>query len=276
MILDAKGLKEKLQEKNKKRLDDLKAKNITPKVVTIRQGLDYGAVLYEKSLSKDLLKLGIEHIKLTFDENDDLNFVLDKLEKYLNDKNVGAILPLKPFKNKDVEIAVENKISYEKDIDAVSYYTKGKVYSMEFDGNHPLTPRAAIELLKYNGYKLFKKRCLIINRSTVVGIPLSLMLLKEDATVTICHSKSDDIKGLIRENKFIFTAIGKPNYFDGSYFNSNNVVVDISTNYKDGKVTGDLDYLSCKDVVEALSIVPGGVGILTKELFLSSLLRYYL
>ena len=147
---------------------------------------------------------------------------------------------------------------------------------MDFSGHVPITALASIELLKFYGYDLKGEKCLVINRSQVVGLPLSLMLLKEDATVTIAHSKSRELKSLIKDNKFIFTAIGKPEYFDKSYFNSNNIVIDISTNYKSGKVTGDVLFDDVVNNVSAISPVPGGVGRITKSLLLKEILSYYL
>lgn len=276
MLLKAIDLEKKISEENLATIKELNDRNIKVKLLTIRVGDDYGSILYEKSLGKTLSKYGGEHIKLVFNEDDDENDIIREVKKQLEDMTIGGILPLKPFKNKNLESKIDDLIDYKRDIDAVSYMSKARIYDMDFSGHVPITALASIELLKFYGYDLKGEKCLVINRSQVVGLPLSLMLLKEDATVTIAHSKSRELKSLIKENKFIFTAIGKPEYFDKSYFNSNNIVIDISTNYKSGKVAGDVLFDDVVDNVSAISPVPGGVGRITKSLLLKEILSYYL
>lgn len=276
MLLKAIDLEKKISEENLATIKELNDRNIKVKLLTIRVGDDYGSILYEKSLGKTLSEYGGEHINLVFNEDDDENKIISEVKKQLEDMTIGGILPLKPFKNKYLESKIDNLIDYKRDIDAVSYMSKARMYDMDFSGHVPITALASIELLKFYGYDLKGEKCLVINRSQVVGLPLSLMLLKEDATVTIAHSKSRELKSLIKENKFIFTAIGKPEYFDKSYFNSNNIVIDISTNYKSGKVTGDVLFDDVVDNVSAISPVPGGVGRITKSLLLKEILSYYL
>lgn len=276
MLLKAIDLEKKISEDNLATIKELNDRNIKVKLLTIRVGDDYGSFLYEKSLGKTLSEYGGEHIKLVFDEDDDENKIISEVKKQLEDMTIGGILPLKPFKNKYLESKIDNLIDYKRDIDAVSYMSKAKMYDMDFSGHVPITALASIELLKFYGYDLKGEKCLVINRSQVVGLPLSLMLLKEDATVTIAHSKSRELKSLINENKFIFTAIGKPEYFDKSYFNSDNIVIDISTNYKSGKITGDVLFDDVVNNVSAISSVPGGVGRITKSLLLKEILCYYL
>lgn len=276
MLLKAIDLEKKITEENLEAIKDLNNRNIKVKLLTIRVGDDYGSILYEKSLGKTLSEYCGEHIKLVFSEDDDENEIISEVKKQLEDMTIGGILPLKPFKNKNLELKIDNLIDYKRDIDAVSYMSKARIYDMDFSGHVPITALASIELLKFYGYDLKGEKCLVINRSQVVGLPLSLILIKEDATVTIAHSKSRELKSLIKENKFIFTAIGKPEYFDKSYFNSNNVVIDISTNYKSGKVTGDVLFDDVVENVSAISPVPGGVGRITKSLLLKEILSYYL
>lgn len=276
MLLKAIDLEKKITEENLEAIKFLNNRNTKVKLLTVRVGDDYGSILYEKSLEKTLSEYGGEHIKLVFSEDDEENEIISKVKKQLEDMTIGGILPLKPFKNKYLESKIDNLIDYKRDIDAVSYMSKARIYDMDFSGHIPITALASIELLKFYGYDLKGEKCLVINRSQVVGLPLSLMLLKEDATVTIAHSKSRGLKSLIKDNKFIFTAIGKPEYFDKSYFNSNNIVIDISTNYKSGKVTGDVLFDDVVNNVSAISPVPGGVGRITKSLLLKEILSYYL
>lgn len=276
MLLKAIDLENKITEENLAILNELKDRNIKVKLLSIRVGDDYGSILYENSLGKTLSSYGGEHIKLIFREDENEDKIIDQIKSHLNDSTIGGILVLKPFKNKYLELKIDDLIDYKRDLDAVNFKSKAKIYDLDFSGHVPITALASIELVKFYGYDLTGEKCLIINRSQVVGIPLSLMLLKENATVTIAHSKSKDLKSLIKENKFIFTAIGKAEYFDSSYFNSDNIVIDISTNYKSGKVTGDVLLEDVVDKVSAISPVPGGVGRITKSLLLKEILSYYL
>ena len=276
MLLKAIDLENKINEENLEILQELKEKNIKVKLLSIRVGDDYGSILYEKSLEKTINSYGGEHIKLIFNEDDNENEIIGQVKKYLDDDSIGGILLLKPFKNKELESKIDDIIDYKRDLDAVNFRSKAKIYDLDFSGHVPITALASLELLKFYGYDLTGENCLVINRSQVVGIPLSLMLLKENATVTIAHSKSKDLKSLIKNNKYIFTAIGKADFFDSSYFNSQNIVVDISTNYKSGKVTGDVLFDDVVDKVAAISPVPGGVGRITKSLLIKEILSYYL
>ena len=151
-----------------------------------------------------------------------------------------------------------------------------RVFSGDVSGFTPLAPKAAYELLKFYGYDLKGKEAVIINHSNVVGKPLAMFLLKDLATVTICHVGTVDLKKHTRSAEIIFTAMGRAETLDETYFNEDALVIDIGTSKnKEGKYRGDLDEKSVDGKISAYSPVPGGIGSITNLLLLENVINYY-
>ena len=154
---------------------------------------------------------------------------------------------------------------------------RAKVYSGHLDGFIPLAPKAAHELLEFYDYELKGKDVVIINHSNVVGKPLAMILLNELATVTVCHVGTKDLRKHTKAADIIFTAMGRAEVLDETYFNEDAVVIDIGTSKnKEGKYRGDLDEASVKGKIGAFSPVPGGIGSITNLLLLENVINYYL
>jgi len=142
------------------------------------------------------------------------------------------------------------------------------------EGFLPCTPEAVIEILKYYGYQIEGKNVTVINRNMVVGKPLSMMLLAENATVTICHSKTKNLAQITSKADIVVAALGKANLLDNSYFNRGSIVIDVSINDAGaGKICGDVDFEAVKDNVAAITPVPGGVGSVTTNLLLRHVVK---
>ena len=151
-----------------------------------------------------------------------------------------------------------------------------KVFSGDVSGFTPLAPKASYELLKFYGYDLKGKDTVIINHSNVVGKPLAMFLLKDLATVTICHVGTRDLKKHTKSADIIFTAMGRAESLDDTYFNEDAVVIDIGTSKnKEGKYKGDLDEKSVDGKIKAYSPVPGGIGSITNLLLIENVINYY-
>ncbi|MFR7761326.1 MAG: bifunctional 5,10-methylenetetrahydrofolate dehydrogenase/5,10-methenyltetrahydrofolate cyclohydrolase, partial [Peptoniphilus grossensis] len=151
-----------------------------------------------------------------------------------------------------------------------------RVFSGDVSGFTPLAPKAAYELLRFYGYDLKGKETVIINHSNVVGKPLAMFLLKDLATVTICHVGTVDLKKHTRSAEIIFTAMGRAESLDETYFNQDALVIDIGTSKnKEGKYRGDLDEKSVEGKISAYSPVPGGIGSITNLLLLENVINYY-
>ena len=148
------------------------------------------------------------------------------------------------------------------------------IFEGKKDSFEPATPRAAVEILGRTGYDYTGKNAVIINRSMVVGKPLAMMLLNENATVTICHSKTKDLKAACKNADVVFTALGRAKMLDKSYFNEDSIIIDVGVSMdKDGKISGDADYDNLLDYVAKITPVPGGVGSITTTILLNQVLK---
>lgn len=271
-ILRSDDLAEKIKTKIK---DKINNNNLSPKLATIRLGNNPGDVAYERGILKSASSLNISvdtHILSREILEDDLLNLIDDLN---NDDSVDGIIIFRPLPEHLDEEKINLSLSPKKDLDCLNPINKSKVYSGDITGFIPLSPKAGIMLLEEYGIDLEGKDCVIVNDSSVVGKPLSMILLENEATVTICHSRTRDLKEKTKNADIVFTAIGRAEYFDRSYFTKDSIIIDIGVSRnKDGKMRGDLDTLSIDDFVRAYSPVPGGIGKLTNLLLLESLIMY--
>jgi methylenetetrahydrofolate dehydrogenase (NADP+)/methenyltetrahydrofolate cyclohydrolase len=159
-----------------------------------------------------------------------------------------------------------------KDIDGIHPLNAG-LLSLGYEGFLPATAHAAVELLKRSGIELAGKRAVIVGRSNVVGKPAALLLLREHATVTVCHSKTPDLPAVVREADVVVVATGKPGLVTGEMLRKGAVVVDVGINVVEGRLVGDVDFASAAQVASAITPVPGGVGPLTNAILLTHLMR---
>jgi methylenetetrahydrofolate dehydrogenase (NADP+)/methenyltetrahydrofolate cyclohydrolase len=158
-----------------------------------------------------------------------------------------------------------------KDVDGITPLNAG-LLSLGKDAFQPATARAAVEILVRSGVELKGKRAVVVGRSNVVGKPAALLLLREHATVTVAHSRTADLRGLLRTADIVVAAIGRPNFVTGSMLRRGAVVVDVGINVVDGSLVGDVDQASAREVVSAITPVPGGVGPVTNAILLSQLI----
>ncbi|MGO1580458.1 MAG: bifunctional 5,10-methylenetetrahydrofolate dehydrogenase/5,10-methenyltetrahydrofolate cyclohydrolase [Peptoniphilaceae bacterium] len=273
-ILKADGLYDKILEKLKKKIAD---KNISPVMSIIRFGKKDQDLAYERGIKKSAEKLNIEVRVEELDVDTSQEEVLNLIEKINKNEKIGGLLVFRPIPQGLEEEKINSSIGVDKDIDCMNPINKAKVYSGDISGFLPLSPKASVELLNYYNMDLEGKNCLIINHSNVVGKPLSMILLAKWATVTIAHIRTKNLKELSRNADYIFTAIGKAQMLDESYFNENAIVIDIGlSRNSEGKMRGDLDFKSVDGKISAYSPVPGGVGKITNLLLLENLVNYYM
>lgn len=270
-ILRSDNLAEKIKDRIKRRINK---ENMTPRLATIRIGDNPGDVAYERGIIKSASELNINVVKNTLDKDVSEKELLDLIYELNTDNEIDGIIIFRPIpEHIDID-KVNLAISPKKDLDCLNPINKSNVYSGNVDGFIPLSPKAAIMLLEEYGYDVEEKDCVIVNDSSVVGKPLSMILLAKEATVTICHSRTKDLREKTKNADIVFTAIGQAEYFDSSYFSENSVIIDIGVSRNEkGKMSGDL----AKDIdgfVKAYSPVPGGIGKLTNLLLLESLFNY--
>lgn len=270
-VLNGKELSEVICKEIKRKLRKLDYK---PKLAIIRLGEEEADISYEKGLKASAKKVGIDICVYKYSKKISTEDLIEVIEKLNKDSSVNGILIFRPLPKHIDENRVNLTIDAKKDVDCMSPLNKAKIYDGDITGFIPLSPKAAIMLLEYYNYRLTSKNVVIINRTKVVGRPLTMILLNRDATVTITHSKSKELKNHTKYADFVFTAMGLSSYLDKSYFKKGAVVVDMGFSIdKNGKVSGDLDVESNKGYLEAYTPVPGGVGMITNLLLLESMVE---
>lgn len=264
MLLDARPyVKEKIEEL-KERVNKLDKQ---PKLVIIRVGNDFASGKYVANKVKRCEEVGIKSEILHLDENVTNGEVMQKIIRLNNDRDVTGILLQLPLPEHLDEHFLTNLIDAEKDVDGFTVENIGKLMLGE-QGNVACTPRGVISLLKYYNITLKGKDVLIINRSNIVGKPLAQLFLKENATVTIAHSKTKDIQKKIESADIIVTATGKPDWLYYGDFMSYQTIVDVSINFdENGKMCGDVHKADYEDIIKYkkcnITPVPNGVGQMT-------------
>ena len=233
------------------------------KLAIIRIGENSDQITYQNSATKKLSECGINVKSYNFEENIDNDKFIEEFKKINDNNSVRGILLLKPLPKHIDEVEISKIIDEKKDLDGISPFNFHKV-ALGLDGNLPCTAMAVMEILKGYNIELSGKKVAIVNRSLVVGKSLAMLLLKEDATVTICHSKTANLKEITSSSDIVVFAIGKPKTFDESYIKEGAVVIDVSINFdENGKLCGDCDYESMSKKAGAITPVPGGVGAVT-------------
>ena len=195
------------------------------------------------------------------------------IDKLNNDKSVSGILCQLPLPKGLDEEAVINAISPTKDVDAFHPVNVGKIMVGNFDFL-PCTPAGVMELIKLSGIEVKGKKCVVVGRSNIVGKPMSMLLLHQHGTVTICHSKTQDLAAEVKAADIVVAAVGVPELIRGDMIKEGTVVIDVGMNrLADGKLAGDVEYESCKRRASAITPVPGGVGPMTIAMLMKNTVK---
>lgn len=261
IIMSSKDLvQEKLKEFSKK-IQQYRKKNILTSLTVILIGNNPSSLLYIQNKKKLCESIGIIVKVWQVDESISLQSLKKIISKINTDKNTHGILLQFPLPNIIKETDVMNFIREDKDVDGFHRNNIFKLYQGDSSGLIPCTPKGIIHLLKYYNINLSGENILVINRSFLVGKPLSLLLSLENATTTVAHSASKNIEQLIQNHSIIISAIGKPNYFPSNLFSSNQVLVDVGITKKKDHFLGDIEKENLH--VKAYTPVPGGIGPMT-------------
>jgi len=276
-ILDGKILAEKLNSELKEQIKKaIEKTGKQPKLATILVGNDPASKVYVNIKHKTCQEVGIDSIIVELKEDiskEELLYEIDKLNKDSNIHGVLLQIPL-PEKLKDATAEFQEKISPLKDVDGLNPVNRGKL----FDYNEelaPCTPKGIIALLENYNIELKGKDIVIINRSNLVGKPLIFLLLKRNATVSICHTSTKNIDRYIKSADILIVAVSKPKFITKKKIKEGVVIIDVGTNRIEGKLCGDVDF---EDVLEKCSSItpsPGGVGPLTVHFLLQNTFTAY-
>ena len=269
-LINGKEVAAKVKEEIKNFVDNRKEKGLKlPKIASILVGEDGGSIYYMNSQEKAAVTLGVGFLRVELKEESTDDEVINTIKKLNEDDSVQGIILQLPLPKHLNEKKIIREISVKKDIDCLTFESQGKLYMGE-PGFLPCTPNSVVTLIKSLNIDLNGKNVVVLGRSNIVGKPVAQLLLNENATVTICHSRTKDLKEVCKRADILVVAIGRPKFIDESYVNENAVVIDVGTSRFDGKITGDVDFDKVIDKCSALTPVPGGVGALTTTLLIKN------
>ena len=274
-IISGSEVAKEIREELKQEVADLKERhNIVPGLVTILVGEDPASVSYVTAKQRTSHELGFysEQDNQPADmAEDDL---LKLIDQYNGDPKIHGILVQLPLPKKIDQEKILSTISIEKDVDCLHPLNLGKLLTNQ-EMFVPCTPKGVIRLLDEYNIELKGKDVVIINRSIVVGKPLILLMLKRNATITVCHTKTKDIPGKTRIADIIVTAVGVPNFIKKDMVKKGCVVIDVGISKQNGKVVGDVDFDNVKKVAGYLTPMPGGIGPMTVAMLMENVLEAY-
>ncbi len=245
-----------------------------PRLAIVRVGKDPNNLAYERGILSRFKKLGLATEVKEFKENISEEIFVKELEAINKDENIHGILILRPLPKQLNENNIQYKINPNKDIDCLNPLNEAKLLTGDKTGFLPCTPAALMELLKYYKIKIQGKNAVVVGRSMVVGKPAALLLLNENATVTICHSKTENMREITKSADILVVAIGRANFIDASYVSKNTVVIDVGINVdSEGNLCGDVDLENVINKVASITPVPGGVGAVTTTILAKQLIK---
>lgn len=253
---------------------ELETLSFVPKLAIVRVGENPDDMSYERGATKKLKSFGLDVASYVFPQ-DISDEAFKKAFKDINeDDEVTGILLLRPLPRTINEKDIENMIDPKKDLDGISPINIAKVFAGDTTGFSPCTAEAVIEVLKAYDIELTGKRVTVVGRSMVVGKPMSMLLLKENATVTMTHTRTVDLKKTCSDAEIVIAAVGRAKMLNSDYCGQDAVMIDVGINVdENGKLCGDVDYATLDGKASAATPVPGGVGTVTTAVLAKHLIQ---
>lgn len=262
-IIDGKKISQEIKDELKERVAALKEKGVEVTLAVIQVGNNPASTVYVGNKKKACAYVGIRSLAYELPEETTEAELLELVEKLNKDDSVNGILVQLPLPNHIDEDKVIKTIAPEKDVDGFHPESVGRL-SIGQKGFVSCTPAGIIQLLKRSDIEIDGKECVIIGRSNIVGKPMSMLLLRENGTVTICHSHTKDLKEVTKRADILIVAIGKTKFVTADYIKEGAVVIDVGMDRdENGKLCGDVDYADVEPKAGAITPVPGGVGPMT-------------
>ena len=268
-IIDGKAISNEIQDNSRKEVELLDKK---PGLAVILVGEDSASKVYVNNKEKMCKKLGINSFVYRLPEDTSEKELLDLIEKLNNDSDVDGILLQHPVPSQIDEMKAFCAISPMKDVDGFNIVNRGKLAVGE-DAFVACTPLGVVEMIRHEGITIKGKHCVIIGRSNIVGKPLYELMLRENATVTVCHSKTVNLKEICKTADILVAAIGKPKFVTEDMVKDGAVVIDVGINRIDGKLIGDVDFDNVSKKASYITPVPGGVGPMTVAMLMKNVMN---
>jgi len=269
-LLKGKDVALAINEQNKQRVDTLVSKGITPTLALFRVGERADDLSYEKGATKRAIEAGVTIKNYIFDKDVSIDTFYSKIIEANNDNSIHGILIFRPLEKRFDDEFVRNLIKAEKDVDGCGNASLAGVFTNTKVGFAPCTAEAAIEVLKYYSIDVKGKNVCVLGRSLVVGKPVSILLMNQNATVTTCHTKTIAPNEIAKKSEILVCATGQMESVDESYVNKDQIVIDVGISWNEAKqkLCGDVDFEQVEPIVKAITPVPGGVGAITTSILI--------
>lgn len=264
MLLDGKATSNKIKEELKEKITNIKEKyNQEPHLAIIQVGNVSASNIYIRNKIRDCNEIGIVPHHIHFQEDIEESVLDEKIQELNNDDQINGIIVQLPLPKHLDERSIIEKINPKKDVDGFAITNKGALFC-NLKTIYPATPKGIMTLLERYNIEIEGKRAVVVGRSNIVGKPIAMMLLNKNATVTICHSKTKELKEICKTADILIACVGKAKFITSDMVKEQAVIVDVGMNRDEsGKLCGDVDFENVKNIASYISPVPGGVGPMT-------------
>ena len=274
-VIDGKQIAKNIREELKSQISDQKAEGRVPGLAVVLVGDNPASETYVGMKEKAAEEIGIHSELHDVDSSISQEELLNLVDQLNNDNRIDGILVQLPLPDHIDELAVIEAIDPGKDVDGFHPINTGRLFSgqkdlLRFD---PCTPLGIIELIERKGVDIEGKNAVIVGRSNIVGKPVAHLLLERNATITICHSRTKDLKAETLDADILVAAVGRPNFITGEMVKEGACVIDVGINRVDGKLVGDVEYDSAYERAGAITPVPGGVGPMTIAMLMKNTVK---
>lgn len=271
--IDGKKISQEIKDELKAEVGQLRENGVVPCLAVIQVGADPASTVYVGNKKKACEYIGIRSLAYEIPEETTESELLALIDELNNNDEVNGILVQLPLPSHIDENKVIQAISPLKDVDGFSEKSVGAM-TIGTNGYLPCTPAGIIQLLKRSGIEISGKNCVVVGRSNIVGKPAALLMLRENATVTICHSRTKDLKKICSEADILIVAIGKPEFITADYVKEGAVVIDVGIHRREGKkLCGDVKYDEVEPKAGYITPVPGGVGPMTIAMLMENCIK---
>ena len=245
-------------------VETCRAHGVEPTLCMVRVGDNPSDMSYERGAAKRCETLGVACKQVHLPEDVSQDELLSVIEDVNQDPAIHGLLLFRPLPKHLDQALIENALDPAKDVDCMTDLSMSGVFTGKQIGFPPCTPQACMEILDHYGYDCTGKKAVVIGRSLVVGKPAAMMLIKKNATVTICHTRTKDMPAVTRDADLIIVAAGRAGVIGADYVREGQTIIDVGINVNaEGKLCGDVDFAAVEPVVDAITPVPGGVGTVT-------------